>query len=255
MKRASIVSAILFLIPLCADAQVIPQPPIDEQRLQITPAQLEKIKEYQIKEDQTFDSLRRELDSLQNRVQTTDTDIPTLQLSKDDKAKVRESLERSEVNLKYLQFKSKTEDVPEEYLETLNAAAEQLRTLRASSSLGKEGFERLKDLEADLEVKATSAQQCKTEPFMKYGVTAKTKKGSAEVGGFEVWYVPKGDPDNTGKYTCLRGCAHSSPVDGEAVAGIYYFWAQNPQNSQNKGERRKHTVECGGEKELTLPTP
>jgi hypothetical protein len=262
MKRAWVVFLILFLIPLSAQGQELPsQSPIGEQRPPITPQQLEQLKEYKLKledqliEDETFARLKRELDSLQNRTTQPEVGALNLQLSKDDKAKIRESLERSEENLKYLQFKSKVKDVPQEYLDTLDATAEQLSSLKVKGTLSKEDYNTLKTLEADLDVKANSAQQCMTEPFSKYGVKAQTKKGSTEVGGFEVWYVPKGDPDNARKYECLKGCAHSSPVDGEAVAGIYYFWAQNPQNSQNKGERRPHTVECNGAKEITLPAP
>ena len=263
MKRAWMVFLILFLIRLSVQGQEPPsQSPIGEQRPPITPQQqLEQLREYQLKcddqiiEDETFARLKRELDSLQNRTSQPEVSALNLQLSQDDKAKIRESLARSEENLKYLEFKSKVTDVPEEYLESLKATAEQLRSLETKGRLSKEDFNTLKTLEADLDVKANSAQRCMTEPFSKYGVKAQTKKGSAEVGGFEVWYVPKGDPDNAKKYECLKGCAHSSPVDGEAVAGIYYFWAQNPQNSQNKGERRPHTVECNGAKEITLPAP
>jgi hypothetical protein len=255
MKCALAASLIIFLIPLSTYSQDLPRLPVNEQRLQITTEQLEKLRENQLKEDRTFEGLKLELESLQNRVQVSDTDALSFQISKDDKTKIRESLERSEDNLKYLQFKSKVKDVPEEYLDSLDATAEQLRNLKAKSLLSKQDFDTLKTLEADLEVKANSAQMCNTEPFTKYGVKAKTKKGSDEIGGLEVWYVPKGDPDNSQKYACLKGCAYSSPVDGEAVAGIYYFWAQNPQNSQKKGERRPHIVACNGDKEITLPAP
>jgi hypothetical protein len=88
-------------------------------------------------------------------------------------------------------------------------------------------------------------------PLRDVTVVAKTMRGKAEEGGFEVWYAPAGWPDTPSRYGRFPGI--SSPVNKLLGAGGYLMWTAT-QTGGRKGERKPVDVGTGNEP-VELPIP
>lgn len=201
--------------------------------------------EIQNEKAKAFGDLKVQIETLQ-----TSTAM-TANMAKHDRKEVQLLIERAEVNLNYIEFSTSAKDIPKEYLDLLRTHTRLVANLSRTIAT-KERLTTLREITADLEAKADSAQQCKDDPEQHIPLTGHTKRGADDVSGFEVWWVTSGDANGSGQR--FGGGNPTSPILGGMFPGKYLMWAQNP-STNNQGNRKPVTVTCAGDKEFSVPAP
>jgi hypothetical protein len=85
---------------------------------------------------------------------------------------------------------------------------------------------------SDLEIKAAYIHSSRGTALRLVQVVVHTVKDSKELGGYEVWYVPKGWADDPGAFR--RFGRLSSPTYTDLAPGNYLMWVQKGEVSAAK---------------------
>ena len=147
---------------------------------------------------------------------------------------------------------SSNKEMPDEYLKSLKLDADLLKTLagRKYSPNPKldrtELHQRLEDVASDLEIKVNTIKRGRGGAVKLIEVIVHAKKGEQEVGGFEVWYVPRGWDNNPGQYSRFDRVSNpANPPAMNLAPGNYLMWL-----SKGKDATPRQLVRIGGDGKL-----
>jgi hypothetical protein len=198
-----------------------------------------------------FESFRSSLSSLRDQLGAGD-------------AAATERLDKIGSSVAFLQglaASSQNKELPEEYLESLKLDADLLETLAGkryppgTKSARSELHRGLEEVASDLEIKVATVKRSRGDVVKLIEVIVRAKKGEQEVGGFEVWYVPRGWANNPGQYRRFDGLSNpNSPPSMNLAPGNYLIWL-----SKGKDATQRQPVRIGGDgrvkRELDLVVP
>jgi hypothetical protein len=151
--------------------------------------------------------------------------------------------------LQGLTASSSNKEMPGEYLKSLTLDADLLKTLaeKRYSPDPKfdrtELYQRLEDVASDLEIKVATVKRGRGDEVKLIEVIVRAKKGEQEVGGFEVWYVPRGWANNPGQYRRFDSLSNpTNPPSMNLAPGNYLMWL-----SKGKDATQRQPVRIGGD--------
>lgn len=186
-----------------------------------------------------FESFHSSLSRLRDRLGTGD-DKATGWLNK---------IESSVAFLQGLTTSSSGKEMPEEYLKSIKLDADLLKTLAEKRLSLDPKFDRtelyqgLEDVASDLEIKVATIKRSRGDAVKLIEVFVRAKKGEQEVGGFEVWYVPRGWANNPGQYRRFDSLSNpSNPPSMNLAPGNYLMWL-----SKGKDATQRQPVRIGGD--------
>lgn len=123
--------------------------------------------------------------------------------------------------------------IPKEYLESVALDAELLKRLARQESKSeaerKRLYEGLKELESDLTIKLRG-ERSGSDVARLVQVFVHSKKGTKEVGEYEVWYVPKGWGSERSVFKRFDRLTDPwNPPSMNLAPGNYYIWLSKGQ--------------------------
>jgi hypothetical protein len=150
---------------------------------------------------------------------------------------------------------------PAEYLESLTLDADLLKKLAGQKHNPKSAADRkrivaqLKDVDEDVAIKVVALKHGRGGSARLVEVTAHARKEAQDLGGYEVWYVPKGWASNSGAYKRFDGLSNpSSPPSMNLAPGNYLMWLSKGGAASNR-----QPVSIGGDgrtkRDLDLVAP
>jgi hypothetical protein len=144
--------------------------------------------------------------------------------------------------------------VPEEYLRSLNLDAELMsiaRDLSHAKASRVKMLELLREVAEDLEAKVIFSQNVLGAGLRLIEFIVHTYKNGQEVGGYEVWYVPRGWSDTPDKFRIAD--QPSSPAIMNLAPGNYFVWLKKGKMAT---EKLVYTLgKDGSRKEVSFPIP
>jgi hypothetical protein len=108
----------------------------------------------------------------------------------------------------------------------------------------------LADIGTDLEIKLEFAKMNKKGPVPYVAVSVRTKDGSKEESGYEVFYATRFDAEVGREFRPMK--THSSPARDQFAAGEYVLYCQR---GSEQGPRRAETIGKGGATDVELDLP
>ncbi|HXU09839.1 MAG TPA: hypothetical protein VN743_12660 [Blastocatellia bacterium] len=238
-------AAMLFLLFCCS--------PVFSQTAREQPAQARAL----------FDSFHKSLDEIRGRfVKNTAPSIP--------KSEIAESIANINdyVNSLESAITSRTPS-PKAYLESLALDVELLKRLatqQVTSETEKiQLYDGLKDVEADLKIKANAKRRCGNcsrdpngeEITFAVQVLVHAKKGGQEVGAYLVWYVPialKSDSTEFKRFDSLTDPDPNRATSMNLAPGCYQVWLTK---DEAETKRQVFSIGLNGEakREIDVPVP
>lgn len=145
--------------------------------------------------------------------------------------------------------------IPEEYFESLRLDLELLKGVAQKLSNSAPAFDgvldSLSDVADDLEAKVAFSENALGAGFRLVDLIVHTKRDALEMGGYEVWYVPKGWSDTPAKFRVSD--QPSSPAILKLAPGNYWIWLKKGEMSTQK---LPYTLgRDGSRKEIDFPIP
>lgn len=185
-------------------------------------------------------SMRTSVTILQNRSGQKDKDIA---------AKLQEVVTRIQ-ELQRLVDINPDETPPKIYLDSLSADDALLMAIAQKRLMKKQLMEQLGEVESDLSSKITFARAARGGTFGLVEAVVHTVRDKDEVGGYEVWYVPKGLAGTSGYERPFDRL--SSPSLMRLAPGNYFIWSVK---DGVRGERRPLSLGNDGasKREVDLP--
>lgn len=236
-------AAMFFLLFCC--------PPVYSQTAGEQPAQARAL----------FDSFHKSLDEIRDRfVRNTSPSIP--------KSEMAESIANINDHVNFLESViTPGTPTPKAYLESLALDCELLKRLAKQQVTSETEKSRLsdglKDVEADLKIKANAKRRCGNcsrdpngeEMTFAVQVLVHAKKGGQDLGDYEVWYVPKGlagDRSEFKRFDSLTDPA--KPTRMNLAPGRYLVWLK-----KGEPETRAQLLSIGengeAQREIDVPVP
>jgi hypothetical protein len=186
-----------------------------------------------------FESFRSSLSRLRDKLGTGDVKA-TEWLNK---------IDSSVAFLKGFTASNSNKEMPEEYLKSLKLNADLLKTLAEKRYSPDPKFDRtelyqgLEDVASDLEIKVATIKRSRGDAVKLIEVIVRAKKGEQEVGGFEVWYVPRGWANNPGQYRRFDSLSNpNNPPSMNLAPGNYLMWL-----NKGKDATERQPVRIGGD--------
>jgi len=197
-------------------------------------------------------------DSLRSSATTAKEQLEAVELSKAQRSKVQELSESIVANIEQLDaiaHSRKTARISAEYLESLKLDSELLNYTSSNLSQGKDGADKavtaLNEVAEDLKTKVIFSQNQMGTGLRLVEFIVHTKKDETELGGYEVWYVPRGWSDTPDKFR--RSDRTSSPAIMKLAPGNYLVWLKK---GQLVTEKTGYTLGLeGSRKEIDFPIP
>lgn len=147
---------------------------------------------------------------------------------------------------------SKSNPPPKEYQKELEFTKIALEQAKNPDLTTRRRVELCNSIVSDLNAKAKFATANAADPYLFVDVTVETRKGTREVEGLEVWYVPSALIDDRQRHR--RFDRVSSPTRQAVAPGYYYMWTKDIDRSK-EGGRELVTLGDDGKLRRTIDLP
>jgi hypothetical protein len=138
------------------------------------------------------------------------------------------AIQRNSSFLREISRQVQQSPIPEEYARSLAMDAELLSRIANESpgtaTLRAKAILVTREVAGDLSIKAEFVRSARSPGLRSVQVLIRTKNDKGEIGGYEVWYVPRGWADEESAWS--RFYRLSSPTWMDLAPGNYIFWLQ-----------------------------